>query len=72
MLELKKQLLNLDLPPNARLFTADAMSMYTNIPTHMALNLIGKYLTQYQRKYNGEYPHDGVETINQGVEILNR
>ena len=32
--------------------------MYTNIPTHTALNLIGKYLTQYQRKLNKEYPHD--------------
>ena len=34
--------------------------MYTNIPTHMALNLIGKYLTQYQRKGNMDYPHDAV------------
>ena len=34
--------------------------MYTNIPTHTALNLIGKYLTQYQRKYNNEYPQDAV------------
>ena len=47
-LELKKQLLDLNLPTNTCLFTADAVSMYTNIPTHMALNLIGKYLTQYQ------------------------
>ena len=60
-LELKKQLLELHLLPNARLFTSDAMSMYTNIPTHMALNLIGKYLTQYQRKHNGDYPHDAVQ-----------
>ena len=34
--------------------------MYTNIPTHMALNLIGKYLAQYQRKNNNEYPQDAV------------
>ena len=47
-LELKKQLLDLNLSTNARSFTADAVSMYTNIPTHMALNLIGKYLNQYQ------------------------
>ena len=47
-LELKQQLLLLNLPPNARLFTADAMSMYTNIPTHTALNLIGKHLSDNQ------------------------
>ena len=34
--------------------------MYTNIPTHMALNLIRKYLTQHQRKCNEDYPHDMV------------
>ena len=59
-LELKKELLNLNLPRNARQFTADAVSMYTNIPTHTALNLIGKYLDQYQRKYNNVYPKDAV------------
>ena len=59
-LELKKELLDLNLPTNARLFTADAVSMYTNIPTHTALNLIGKHLNQYQRKYNNEYPKDAV------------
>ena len=35
--------------------------MYTNIPTHMVLNLIGKHLTQYQRKCNGDYPHNAVQ-----------
>ena len=59
-LELKKQLLKLNLPTNACLFTADAMSMYTNIPNHTVLNLIGKYLTQYQQKHNNEYPKDAV------------
>ena len=34
--------------------------MYTNILTHTALNLIGKYLDQYQRKYNNDYPKDAV------------
>ena len=59
-LELKKQLLELHLLPNTCLFTTDTVSMYTNIPTLMALNLIGKYLIQYQRKLNGNYPHDAV------------
>ena len=59
-LELKKQLLMLNLPTNARLFTADAVSMYINIPTHTALNLIRKHLAQYQRKHNNEYPQDAV------------
>ena len=62
-LELKKQLLELHLPPNAHLSTTDAMSIYTNIPTHMALNLISKYLTQCQRKLNRNYPHDAVFTF---------
>ena len=34
--------------------------MYTNIPTNTALHLIVKYLNQYQRKYNNEYPKDAV------------
>ena len=59
-MELKKQLLELRLPANAGLFTADAVSMYTNIPTHTALNLIGKYLTQYQLQKNKECPQDAV------------
>ena len=47
--------------PNACLFTADAVSMYTTIPTHMALILIVKYITQYQQKLNGDYPHHAVQ-----------
>ena len=66
-LELKKELLNLNLPRNARLFTADAVSMYTNIPTHTALNLIRKYLNQYQRKHNNDYPKD---TVRAGLRLV--
>lgn len=42
--DLKKELLSLRLPPNCLLFTADAQSMYTNIPTDRALMFIGRYL----------------------------
>ena len=63
----QKQLLELHLPANTCLFTADAMSMYTNIPTHMALNLIGKYLTQYQLKNNKEFPQD---TVRAGLRLI--
>ena len=70
MLELKKQLLELHLPTNARLFTADAVSMYTNIPTHTALNLIGN-LTQYQRKHNNTYPQDAVRAGLRLIMTLN-
>ena len=37
-LELKEQLLQIDLPPNARLLTADVASMYTTPQTRSALN----------------------------------
>ena len=70
-LELKEQLTQLNLPPNARLFSADAVSMYTNIPTHTALNLIGKHITQYQRSSNGAYPVDAIRDALRLVMTMN-
>jgi hypothetical protein len=46
---LKDKLTNLDkLPPNARLFTTDAISMYTNIDTSHALKVLKKFIYKHQ------------------------
>jgi hypothetical protein len=41
---LLQRLAGIELPPGARLFTADADAMYTNIPTRPALHVINDYL----------------------------
>jgi hypothetical protein len=49
--DLKEQLTKLDkLPRNAKLFTADATSMYTNIDTPHALKKIGEWLEHYKHE----------------------
>jgi hypothetical protein len=46
--KLKEALLSLPpIPPTAQLFTADAVSMYTNIDTHHALTQIESFLTAF-------------------------
>ena len=42
--ELRQELCSTNYPPSAKLFTADAISMYTNIPTNTAIMLIAKYI----------------------------
>ena len=53
------------LPPNAQLFTADAISMYTNIDTASALEAISIFL-----RSSDEYKHLPIDIILTGLELL--
>eukprot|EP00956_Cyclotella_meneghiniana_P030459 scaffold76745_cov49-Cyclotella_meneghiniana.AAC.3 len=63
---LKALLDKLVLPPNARLFTADAVSMYTNIKTSTALQEIGTFITKHQAKY----PHLDAEAVIAALHLV--
>ena len=62
--ELKKDLDKLTLQPNDFIFTADAVSMYTNIPTEKGLQLITNYL---MRRFLHELP---VRAICEALSIV--
>jgi hypothetical protein len=49
--ELKTMLDEMELPPNALLFTSDATSMYTNIRTEPALEKISEYLRENSHQF---------------------
>ena len=53
------------LPANAQLFTADAISMYTNIDTASALNAISIFL-----RSSDDYKHLPIDIILTGLELL--
>jgi len=66
--DLKTDLLQLQLPPNCRLFTADAQSMYTNIPTQFALATIGRWL----RNNSHRFPDLPLEATIDGLKVIMR
>eukprot|EP00957_Ditylum_brightwellii_P025242 1910747-Ditylum_brightwellii.AAC.1 len=49
--QLKEDLVKLNNPPGAKIFTADATSMYTNLKTKFAMDALVKYLTKNQEKF---------------------
>ena len=59
--DLKKELDQLDsLPPTALLFTSDAVSMYTSIPTETALAKITRFLRRHERIHNEKLPYNAI------------
>ena len=62
--ELKALLDEVTIHPNDRLFTADAVAMYTNIPTEKGLCLITNYLLQ---RFSHEVP---VQAITDALDIV--
>ena len=66
--KLKNHFDNLKLPANAKLFTADAVSMYTNINTDAALTKIAQYL----RSNCSKYRDTPIEALITGLEIVMR
>jgi hypothetical protein len=66
--DLKLQLERLPIPPGTRLFTADAVSMYTNINTEAALQEIGSYLDENRDDFT-EIP---IDALMQALSLIMR
>ena len=66
---LKEMICKLHLPPNALLFTCDAKSMYTNIPTETALTSISQYITTEEKKL---FHHYNSQALIEALQIVFR
>jgi hypothetical protein len=64
--DLKDELTQLHLPPGAQLFTADAVSMYTNIDTRVTLRSIGQYLHQH----SASFPKVPLPALMEALELI--
>ncbi|KAL7548430.1 hypothetical protein ACHAWF_011720, partial [Thalassiosira exigua] len=67
---LKRNLKDIAVPPNASLFTYDAVSMYTNIDTDDCLERLSTYLRSDSCKQ--EYPHLRVEALIEALALVMR
>ena len=66
---LKEMICKLHLPPNALLFTCNAKSMYTNIPTETALTVISQYITTGEKKL---FHHYNSQALIEALQIVFR
>ncbi len=55
---LYNQIKNLKLPPNAKIFTADASAMYTNIDTNTVITSLTKIFRQYKDQISPGFPKE--------------
>ena len=64
--DLLKDFKTLRLPPNCRIFTADATSMYTNIDTDAAIAAIHDYIMRNQ----AQFPYLPLTPLTEALELL--
>eukprot|EP00957_Ditylum_brightwellii_P116779 8907524-Ditylum_brightwellii.AAC.1 len=64
--QLKDDLIPLNTPPGAKIFTVDTTSMYTNFKAEFALDALGKYLTEN----NKQFCHLLLKTIKTALTIV--
>eukprot|EP00957_Ditylum_brightwellii_P023802 1796519-Ditylum_brightwellii.AAC.1 len=64
--QLKDDLIQLNIPLGAKIFTADAISMYTNLKTEVTLDALGKYLT----KNIAQFCHLPLKAIKMALAIV--
>jgi hypothetical protein len=64
--DLKTELVTMDIPPGARLFIADAVSMYTNINTDRAL----QFVSQHIREHVSDFANVPADTLIEALEII--
>jgi hypothetical protein len=65
-LELKLEITTKAIPDDCLLFTADAVSMYTNIPTNTAIKSIAVYL----REHHEQFPDIPIEATIEALRIV--
>eukprot|EP00957_Ditylum_brightwellii_P121312 9251507-Ditylum_brightwellii.AAC.1 len=64
--QLKEDIIKLNVPPGAKIFMADATSMYTNLKTEVALNALGNYITEN----NAQFHHLPLKTLKTALTII--